>query len=1481
MQRNMLLLAGLLFVSQTLYSQTSTVMKFLARNWQNPRAYNVGAAEVVTYDPVNKMAIVSNGHSNKLSFVSIANPSNPIWQYDVLIGAYGGYVNSIALKGNVLAVALEDATNRQNPGRVIIMDNTGGFRSMVTVGAQPDQLTFTPDGKTIIVCNEGEPDNTYTNDPNGSVSIINVTNPASPTVQTVTFTGLNGSEDSLRHMGIRIYGPNATASQDFEPEYAAVSPDGKTAYITLQENNALAIIDIPTATLTRVVALGYKDFSKGLPRSTNYTWSDRPIQGTTDKGQNIYLGVGSGLWYVGPGSGPNTHVFLTHGDRGPNAEPVTVRGALRRPFPLPNYQPEVTRFELNTATGQFTILSRTKLFRADGTTPISGRPNMQAAGQGIAYTDEYGIDLNGNDIPNDPLGADLEGIAVDASGTWWMVDEYRPAIYNFNSNGTLIARYVPAGTAASVGAAAGTFGVENLPAVYSSRRANRGFEAVAIDGDILYAFMQSPLDNPDVANDLSSRTSPWVRILAMNIVTKQVVGEYLYPMHERWGGCDKIGDAVSMGDGKFMVIERDDATGLRARKYLFEINLKGATNIFTNPPSLGVGESLEHLTFKQMYQRGVRPVHKRKVLHLPAVGYGGVDKPEGLARINAHTYAVINDNDFGVGGAVLPNPPNGTITVTPDAHPVLGIITFNGPNGLDASDQDNANNIAQWPVFGMYQPDAINAVDINGQVYLVTANEGDARGWTAFSEERRVNELVLDPSITAGWTNLQSNAHLGRLTVTDQHGDLDGDGDFDELYTLGARSFSVWNADGNLIWDSGSEMEVKTAEFFPNNFNTGHTTNSRDNRSDNKGPEPEAIAVGKINDSTYVFVGCERIGHTFMYNISNVVAPKYIDYVNSRNFSVSPNNTNVQNGTVGDLGCEVIQFIDASESPNGTDLIIAGNEISGTLSIYSVRIPRIVSAPATQMALCIGDVLTLTVNATGPGLTYQWFKGSNPITGATTKTYSIPVTDFSVAGTYSCRVTADAGMTVTPPATAVTVFKRTSITTQPKRLTQVDNDVTVTLTCIATNESGETYQWYKAGVALSDNNKYAGTKTQTLTIRYLQFADTSSFYYCVVKGGCNTVQSRNASVQIPRILITLQPQPVVVCPGTDVTFSTMASPSGGDAGLRYQWKIYGGAFLKDGGRISGAESPTLRITNVQSEDDNIYVCLITGIPSMEPLHTDHVQLDVTDAPEISVQPNTTGKTITLCEGQVASLSVVASGLNLRYQWLKDGLVIPGATDPFVSVSQPGTYRVQISGDCSTASTLSNPVVVASQKRPTLGQGIPNAVNVRLGGTFTLTVNVTGGTQPITYQWYRNGVAINGATAESYLVSTAQLDDAGVYYCWVRNSCGGVETNRCVATVQEVISSIEEAEVGVHTASVDPLPMRSGGTLRYRLPSSGIIRIHITNMQGQMVAELFSGWQSAGSHHLELNRSAFGADGAYGIVLEYAGGITTVPVIVAN
>ncbi len=257
----------------------------------------------------------------------------------------------------------------------------------------------------------------------------------------------------------------------------------------------------------------------------------------------------------------------------------------------------------------------------------------------------------------------------------------------------------------------------------------------------------------------------------------------------------------------------------------------------------------------------------------------------------------------------------------------LGLKDHNAPDqGLDASDRDGGINIQNWPVFGMYQPDAIASYSVGGQTYYITANEGDARDYDGFAEEVRVgsSSYVLDPTAFPDAATLKDQANLGRLTVTNATGDTDGDGDFDRIDVFGSRSFSIWDGNGNLVFDSGDLLERITAEQVPSFFNSnGDFTSGFDSRSDNKGPEPEGVVVGVVNGRTYAFIGLERVGDVVVFDVTNPTAPEFIEYINVPE----------------DISVEGLTFITAADSPTGKALLVTANEVSNTVAVFEFTPP--------------------------------------------------------------------------------------------------------------------------------------------------------------------------------------------------------------------------------------------------------------------------------------------------------------------------------------------------------------------------------------------------------------------------------------------------------------------------------------------------------------------------------------------------------------
>jgi Ca2+-binding RTX toxin-like protein len=241
-------------------------------------------------------------------------------------------------------------------------------------------------------------------------------------------------------------------------------------------------------------------------------------------------------------------------------------------------------------------------------------------------------------------------------------------------------------------------------------------------------------------------------------------------------------------------------------------------------------------------------------------------------------------------------------------------------NGLDASDRDSGINIQNWPVLGMYQPDAIASFVINGKTYLITANEGDARDYTGFSEEARVSSLTLDPTAFPNGATLKNNANLGRLNVTRALGNPDSDSDYDQLYAFGARSFSIWTDQGTLVFDSGDQLEQITATQVPTLFNSNGDIGTFDTRSDNKGPEPEGVVTGVIDGKTYAFIGLERTGGVMVYDVSNPNSPTFVQYIT----------------TPDDVAPEGLAFVASEFSPTGKPLLIVSYEVSGTTTFFEI-----------------------------------------------------------------------------------------------------------------------------------------------------------------------------------------------------------------------------------------------------------------------------------------------------------------------------------------------------------------------------------------------------------------------------------------------------------------------------------------------------------------------------------------------------------------
>jgi hypothetical protein len=223
------------------------------------------SAEIVAYDSSNYRLYIVNSIGAKLDIVDFSNPSVPVLLNSVSVTPYGN-INSVAVHNGVVALAIENA-NAQLNGSIVFVDQNGNFISQVAAGAMPDMITFNKDFTKVLTANEGEPNSTYSSDPEGSVTIVDLTPGyaalTNANATTIALTQYNGQETLLRSQGIRVFSTSASVAQDLEPEYIAISDDNSKAYVSLQENNAMLVIDLLTLQIDTIRALGYSNYSSG------------------------------------------------------------------------------------------------------------------------------------------------------------------------------------------------------------------------------------------------------------------------------------------------------------------------------------------------------------------------------------------------------------------------------------------------------------------------------------------------------------------------------------------------------------------------------------------------------------------------------------------------------------------------------------------------------------------------------------------------------------------------------------------------------------------------------------------------------------------------------------------------------------------------------------------------------------------------------------------------------------------------------------------------------------------------------------------------------------------------------------------------------------------------------------------------------------------------------------------------------------------
>ena len=783
--------------------------------WESGR-YNVGAAEIVEYHEASRHVFVVDAEAGRVQVLELGargfrRESDVLEPGRDLPGFSVGGVTSVASAGTWVAVAVRAKAGNER-GRVAFYDATAGsFLGQVQVGFLPDMLTFTPDGRTLLVANEGEQTRDgaarIISDPEGSVSVIDMSGGVErATVRDAGFERFEAQLEELHARGLRV--PELSGShfqsgeghvsltRDLEPEYVAVSSDGAKAWVSLQENDAIAVLDVAKATFVDIIPLGLKDFSRGRP-SLDAPISLPPLAEPARPavvGGEAKSSEPVGLWFEASESSAERSVFYT----------------LARPG-------VVWRLELSGST-----LQRTSEVALEGATK-----------QVFA-----GIVLDGRDH------------------SFWLVDEASASFNHFDARGKRLETIVPTGVVGRASPAAVEMSGLSIDA----------------EGRRLYAFV-----NHTQAQIARGEGASVARLLVINIDAGspdhgEVVKEHAYPLVS---SGSRVSAATFDSDHLLVLEETPREAG--AELALFEVNAVNAS---------------------------VVRVHKREAVELTGLRAAWPRAVSGLASLAGGQLALLDGQ--------------------------LSLLTFEQGGGLDASDREGSAKLRSWPVFGIYMPDAIAVFQAGGREYLATVNEGDTRGY----DTRRLAEAELDARAFPEAALLQSPENLGRLKVSVLDGDVDSDGDLDEIHLFGARSLSIWDVQGNQVYDTGALFEEMAARGLPGAFNSNNEGNgSFDTRSDNKGPEPEGLEIAAIGGRTYAFVGLERIGGIVVLDLTEPGRASFVDYVNPRDFDGDP-----RLGAAGDLGPEGLKFVPAAENPTGRPLLLVGNEVSGTTTLYQINL---------------------------------------------------------------------------------------------------------------------------------------------------------------------------------------------------------------------------------------------------------------------------------------------------------------------------------------------------------------------------------------------------------------------------------------------------------------------------------------------------------------------------------------------------------------
>ena len=433
-----------------------------------------------------------------------------------------------------------------------------------------------------------------------------------------------------------------------------------------------------------------------------------------------------------------------------------------------------------------------------------------------------------------------------------------------------------------------------------------------------------------------------------------------------------------------------------------------------------------------------------------------------------------------------------------------------------------------------------------------------------------------------------------------------------------------------------------------------------------------------------------------------------------------------------------------------------------------------ITAEPTDLSIIQGETAEFTVTAGGTApFTYQWSFGGSSIVGATTETLTLSNVQADQAGNYAVDVTNAAG----------TVSSRTALleVVVPAMISAELTDQVVATgeqVIFSVNASGSeplSYQWLLNGEPIS------GATSSSLVLEDPQGADSGSYQVVITNAGGQFVSGESILTVSDPVVVTSQPTVETVAEGGSVTLNTGAT---GSEPVSYQWFYNGSAII-------GETGSTLNLSGLTADQSGQYSVEIANAVSR--VQTEVAELTVAVAPVITQQETTANEVL---EGGGIALTASVSGTPpLSYQWMRDGVEIEGATDQTLNLNNltgadEGIYSVRIA---NAAGTVESEIASVSVIVPaTVDSGQQGDSVVAVGDPFTLTVNATG-TPPFTYQWYKDGAPIDGATQDAFSVDAAQAGDAGRYSVVVSNAVGSIAGPAFNVTVIDGVGIVSDPQ----------------------------------------------------------------------------------------